>query len=87
MYRKGRLTDVTGEKTTEEHLNKAVIKLGEELGVDINDFYLYLDSDRPVSRYILLIEPDTKLDVSKTKNTLMLLKESLEKLIKNMVLF
>ena len=42
-------------------------KLGQELGVDFNDFCLYLDSDRPVSRYILLVEPETKLDASKTK--------------------
>ena len=66
-YRKGQLANVAGEKTTEEHLNEAVAKLGKELGVDFNDFCLYLDSDRPVSRYILLVEPESKLDVSKTK--------------------
>ena len=66
-YRKGQLANVAGEKTTEEHLNEAVAKLGQELGVDFNDFCLYLDSDRPVSRYILLVEPETKLDISKTK--------------------
>ena len=66
-YRKGQLANVAGEKTTEEHLNEAVAKLGKELGVEFNDFCLYLDSDRPVSRYILLVEPETKLDISKTK--------------------
>ena len=66
-YRKGQLANIAGEKTTEEHLNEAVAKLGKELNVDINDFCLYLDTDRPVSRYILLVEPETKLDISKSK--------------------
>ena len=65
-YRKGQLANLAGEKTTEEHLNEAVAKLGKELGVEFNDFALYLDTDRPVSRYVLLVEPETPLDVSKT---------------------
>ena len=65
-YRKGQLANIAGEKTTEEHLNEAVANLSKELNVEINDFCLYLDTDRPVSRYILLIEPETKLDIKKT---------------------
>ena len=64
-YRKGQLASIAGEKTTEEHLNEAVIQLGKELGVDIADFSLYLDTDRPLSRYVLLIEPDAQLDIDK----------------------
>ena len=64
-YRKGQLANIAGEKTTEDHLNKAVAKLGEELGVDITDFALYLDQDQQVSRYVLLIEPDTPLPIDK----------------------
>ncbi len=64
-YRKGQLANIAGEKTTEDHLNKAVAKLGEELGIDITDFALYLDQDQQVSRYVLLIEPDTPLDIDK----------------------
>ena len=66
-YRKGQLANLAGEKTTEEHLNEAVAKLGKELKVEFNDFALYLDTDRPVSRYVLLVEPETPLDVNKTK--------------------
>ena len=64
-YRKGQLANIAGEKTTEDHLNKAVAKLGEELKVDITDFALYLDQEKQVSRYVLLIEPDTPLDIDK----------------------
>ena len=42
------------------------MEFSKELNIEINDFALYLDTDRPVSRYVLLIEPDTQLDVSKT---------------------
>lgn len=62
-YRKGQLASIAGEKTTEEHLNEAVAELGKELNVDFNDFALYLDSDRALSRYVLLVEPDTHLDI------------------------
>ena len=64
-YRKGQLANIAGEKTTEEHLNEAVTRLGKELNVDITDFALYLDTDRPISRYVLLIEPDTPLKIDK----------------------
>ena len=66
-YRKGQLANVAGEKTTEEHLNEAVANLGAKIGVDINDFCLYLDTETAVSRYILLIEPETPLDINKDK--------------------
>jgi len=66
-YRKGQLANCAGEKTTEEHLNEAVAKLGKELNVDFTDFALYLDTDRPVSRYVLLLEPDSPIDISKAK--------------------
>ena len=65
-YRKGQLANVAGEKTTEEHLNEAVAKLGKELNVDFNDYCLYLDDAPTVSRYILLLEPDEPLDINKT---------------------
>lgn len=66
-YRKGQLANLAGEKTTEEHLNEAVAEFGKQLNVEINDFALYLDTDRPISRYVLLVEPDTPMDVSKQK--------------------
>ena len=57
-YRKGQLVNVAAEKTTEEHLNEAVKRLGKKLDVDFNDYALYLDTDAPVSRYVMLLEPD-----------------------------
>ena len=65
-YRKGQLASIAGEKTTEEHLNETVSELSKEMKVDITDFSLYLDMDRHLSRYILLVEPDKQIDVSKT---------------------
>ena len=64
-YRKGQLANIAGEKTTEEHLNEAVMELGKQLKVDINDYALYLDTDRAISRYVLLIEPDSPLPIDK----------------------
>ena len=66
-YRKGQLVNLAGEKTTEAHLNESVRQLGKELGIDFNDYALYLDTNRTVSRYVMLLEPDTKMDVSKDK--------------------
>ena len=64
-YRKGQLVNVAAEKTTEEHLNESVRRLGKKLGVDFNDYALYLDTNRPVSRYVMLLEPDTNIEFDK----------------------
>ena len=64
-YRKGQLISAAGEKTTEEHLCEAVKIFGKELGVAINDFAIYLDNEGSLSRYVMLIEPDEPLDISK----------------------
>lgn len=62
-YRKGQLVSLAGEKTTEAHLNEAVKQLGKQLNVDFNDYAIYLDTNRTLSRYVLLLEPDTQLDI------------------------
>ncbi len=64
-YRKGQLVNACGEKTTEEHLNETVRRLGKALNVDINDFALYVDNETNKPRYVILIEPDTPLDIDK----------------------
>ena len=64
-YRKGQLVNVAAEKTTEEHLNESVRRLGKKLGVEFNDYALYLDTNRPVSRYVMLLEPDTNIEFDK----------------------
>ncbi len=64
-YRKGQLVNVAAEKTTEEHLNVAVKRLGQQLGVDFNDYALYIDTEPTVSRYVMLLEPDRPIEVDK----------------------
>ena len=64
-YRKGQLANIAGEKTTEEHLNETVAELSKELNIEITDFSLYLDTDRPLSRYVLLIETDSQIDIDR----------------------
>lgn len=64
-YRKGQLANIAGEKTTEEHLNEAISRLSDKLKVDFIDYALYLDSNVDVSRYVLLLEPDTPMDIAK----------------------
>lgn len=62
-YRKSQMVNVAAEKTTEEHLNEAVKRFGKEMGCDFNDYALYLDDEGDVSRYVLLLEPDTPFPV------------------------
>ena len=62
-YRKGQLVNIAAEKTTEEHLNEAVKRLGKRLNVEFNDYALYVDSDSAVSRYVMLLEPDKPMPI------------------------
>ena len=62
-YRKSQLVNVAAEKTTEEHLNEAMRRFGKAVGTDINDYALYVDDQSDVSRYVLLVEPDTPIPV------------------------
>ena len=66
-YRKGQLVNVAAEKTTEEHLNESVKRLGKKLGVDFNDYALYIDTEPATSRYVMLLEPDKPIEVDKDK--------------------
>jgi len=62
-YRKGQLVNIAAEKTTEEHLNEAVKRFGKEINIDINDYALYIDSEPAVSRYVMLLEPDSPMPI------------------------
>ena len=62
-YRKGQLANIAAEKTTEEHLNECIARFSKEVNVDITDFSLYLDTDSAVSRYVMLIEPDSPMGI------------------------
>ena len=64
-YRISQMVNIAAEKTTEEHLNRAVKDLAAEIGCGIDDFSLYIDYDVDPARYVLLIEPDRQLDTSR----------------------
>lgn len=64
-YRKGQLVNIAAEKTSEEHLNEAVKRLGQKLNVEFNDYALYIDSEPAVSRYVMLLEPDRPIEIDK----------------------
>ena len=64
-FRKGQLVNVAAEKTSEQHLNEAVKRLGEKLGVEFNDYALYIDTEPTVSRYVMLLEPEKPIEWDK----------------------
>ena len=66
-FRKGQLVNVAAEKTTEEHLNEAVKRFAKKIGVDINDYALYIDTEPTVSRYVMLMEPDGEMKIDTEK--------------------
>jgi len=61
--RKSQLLNVAAEKTTEEHLDETVKRLGAELGCTFVDYCIYLDDSGDVSRYIALLEPDSEIPI------------------------
>ena len=64
-YRKGQLVNIAAEKTSEEHLTESVRRLSKELGVNFTDYALYIDTNRTVSRYVMLLEPDSHVEIDK----------------------
>ena len=57
--------NIAAEKTSEEHLNEAVKRFSKKVGVDFNDYALYIDSEPAVSRYVMLLEPDSPIDIDR----------------------
>ena len=62
-YRKNQLFNVAAEKTTEEHIDEAVRRLGKALNCEFPEYAVYLDTKSDVSRYVLLLEPETPIPV------------------------
>ena len=62
-YRKNQLFNVAAEKTTEEHIDEAVRRLGKALNCEFSEYAVYLDTKSDVSRYVLLLEPETPIPV------------------------
>ena len=66
-YRKSQVVNLAAEKTTEEHLNESVKRLGKAFGCTFPDFSIFVDTKAEPSRYVMLVEPDRPLPVEKGK--------------------
>ena len=64
VYRKGQLLNLTGEKTTEEHMRQAVHELEEKSGVRINHWVVYNSTEDYPFHYVLLVENEEEKDLS-----------------------
>ena len=63
-YRKGQLLNLTGEKTSEEHMAAVVKQIGRESGCKINDWAVYTEYDAYPYHYVLLLESENGSDLS-----------------------
>ncbi len=64
-YRKSQLLDLAGDKITENMMDEAIRRTGEELGTNIIDYCVYPNRDDSPSHYEFLLEPEDELDPSK----------------------
>ena len=55
-YRKGQLLNITGEKTSEEHMADVVKQIGRLSGCNINDWAVYSEMETHPYHYVLLLE-------------------------------
>jgi hypothetical protein len=63
-YRKGQLLNITGEKTTEEHMAAVVKELGKASGCTINDWTVYSKLVEHPYYYVLMLENKEGKDLS-----------------------
>lgn len=63
-YRKGQLLNLTGEKTTEEHMQALIHKIEEMADCRINHWTAYNSTDEFPYHYVLLIENEEGKDLS-----------------------
>ena len=61
--RKGTLLNITGEKTSEEQMVKAVEAVAKAAGIDIKDWAVYCSIDEFPYNYILLLEAEDGMDL------------------------
>ena len=64
-YRKSQLINISGEKMTEGDLAWAIAEFAKETGIPVHDYAVYADTNFPPGRYIVLIESDKPVDMSK----------------------
>lgn len=63
-YRKGQLLNITGEKTSEEHMAAVVKEIGRVSGCNINDWTVYSRLEKHPYHYVLLLENKDGRDLS-----------------------
>lgn len=62
--RKGQLLNMTGEKTTEEHMAAVVKAIGKKAGIPMGEWCTYIETEEEPYHYILLIENAEGVDLS-----------------------
>ncbi len=62
-YRKGQLLNLTGEKTTEEHMAAVIQKISRASGCELDNWAVAVDLTTHPCRYVLLVENDRGLDL------------------------
>jgi hypothetical protein len=62
-YRKGQLLNITGEKTTEEHMAAVVKEIGKASGCNIKDWAVYSKIEEHPYNYLLLLETEDGTDL------------------------
>ena len=62
-YRKGQLLNLTGEKTTEEHMAEVVKEIEKKSGCTIGSWSVYTNYDSYPYNYVLLLENNEKKDL------------------------
>ncbi len=64
-YRKGQLLNLTGEKTTEEHMKAVVSEIEKAADIKINNWTVYNCLEEHPYHYVLLAENKSGIDLSK----------------------
>lgn len=67
-YRKGQLLNLTGEKTTEEHMREVIDRIAKKAGCTIQHWAAYNSTEDHPYHYVLLIENEEGIDLTPYSN-------------------
>lgn len=62
-HRKGNLISIGGEKTSEADMDEVVRRISEKAGCVINNWIVYINTDRHPSHYTLVLENESGMDL------------------------
>ena len=65
VYRKNQMVSIAGEKTNEESLTWSVREFSDATGEDILDYSIYADTDVSPGRYVVFLEPKSRIPAEK----------------------